>query len=418
MKNRQKTDDKRPIMTESIGVLDMMFVYDLEVDQAEVSIFDGHVGSIQIPESLPNNIYKLTGILESFVLTSEHNAIEILVQSPFHKIPKSSNCKPKEESDILKKFGLVCQEYCAESPALALGLIEHRKAFIEDIINNDDLTNEEMFRQSCDALSTVIVLLSDCDELPIQTLMPKEITCGSPCIIYQSVDGFHLTMKRTFPTNFCECGKGRPKIKCCRNKRCKCISAEQKCNQRCQCHNCHNIDEKVASVLLKKKTLTCRCGRGVKRLSSGEFCVSRLCPCRTNGWGCEDLPKCMCRNCHNNLGERIVDQEKDNSREDLPKHHGKLRIHGSDDLCYSQEGTSKKDSKWTNEETLALFIIEKYFKKLDEVLKVYNYIYQNVPALKLREKTSSQICAKKVNMKKYMCMYHPQCQHANVESKK
>ena len=86
------------------------------------------------------------------------------------------------------------------------------------------------------------------------------------------------------------------------------------------------------------------------------------------------------------MGERIVDEEKDNAREGLPKHHGKLRALGSDNLCYSQEGIDKKDSKWTDEETLALFIIEKYFKTHDKVLKVYNYIFQNMPVLKSLER--------------------------------
>ena len=416
-KNREKKNDKRPIMTELIGNLDQMFVYDLEVDQDEVSIFDGHIGSIRIPESIPNDIYKLIGILESFVLTSEHKAIEILVQSPFHKIPTSSQCKPKKESEILKKFGLVHQGNCAKSPAFALSEIEYQKAFIEDIINNDDLTDEDRFRQSCDALNAVIVLLSDCDALPIQTLLPKEITCGNPYIIYQSVDGFYLTKKITFQENFCKCGRDRPNIECCKNKRCECIRAEKKCNERCQCHHCQNIDKKAAGKLLRKKTQTCKCGRGGKRFSSGENCVSGRCVCYKSGWGCDDAPRCICRNCFNTLGEKIVDEEKDNAREDLPKHHGKLRALGSDNLCYSQEGIDKKDSKWTDEETLALFIIEKYFKTHDKVLKVYNYIFRNMPVLKLREKTSSQIYGKMVNIKKYMCLYHTQCQHVNTKSK-
>ena len=57
-------------MTESIVVhtwLDQMIIPNLEMDQDEVSVFDIHVGSIQVPESLGEDIYKLTGILDYFV---------------------------------------------------------------------------------------------------------------------------------------------------------------------------------------------------------------------------------------------------------------------------------------------------------------------------------------------------------------
>ena len=123
----------------------------------------------------------------------------------------------------------------------------------------------------------------------------------------------------------------------------------------------------------------------------------------------------MCRNCYNPLGERIVDTVKDNAREDLPKHHGKLRVLGSDDNCYLQEGIEKKDSKWTDEETLALFVTKKYFEKHNQVQRVYNYVQHFMSALNLREKTSAQIGAKIVNIKKYMCMYHPECQHVTTK---
>ena len=93
----------------------------------------------------------------------------------------------------------------------------------------------------------------------------------------------------------------------------------------------------------------------------------------------------------------------------MPKHHGKLRIAGSDDMCYSQEGLEKRDSKWTDEETVALFIIGKYFEKNDEILAVFNYLYQNMSSLQLREKTLPQILGKMSNINKYMCMYHPKC---------
>ena len=418
-KNREKKNDKRPIMTESIGLLDQkIFVYDLEFDEAEVSIFDPNAGSIEVPESLPEDIYKLIGMLNQFVLTSVYKPIEVLVLSPFHEIPTSSKCKPKEQSDILKNFGVEYQEPCVKSPALALSFIPYRKPFIEDILNNGNLTDEEKLRQSCDALNAVIVLLSDCDAIPVQTLMPQKITCGYPYIIYQSVDGFYSTGKKTFPSNFCECGRGRPNTECCKNQRCKCIKAEKKCNERCLCHHCHNIDEKAAAMLVKKKTKSCRCGRGEKRSNSEECCVTNLCSCHKNGWSCDSIPRCMCRNCCNVLGERIVDKEKDNFRDDLPKHYGKLRVLGSDDFCYSQEGADKKDSKWTEEETLALFIVQKYFEKHDEVLKVYNYVHQNMPVLKLREKTSPQISGKNVNIKKYMCLYHSQCPHVFAKNRK
>ena len=416
-KNRARKGDTRPIMTESIGVLDQLIVPNFEVDQDEVSVFDVNVGSIYVPESLPEDIYKLSGMLSCFFLTTEHKAIEILVQTPFHKIPKASQCKQKEQSDILMKFGLDYQETCAKSPAHALSLIPYREPIIEHIVNDDKLPEEVMLRRSCNALNAVIVLLSDCDALPIQTLMPKKITCGYPYIIYQSEDGFHTTRKKNFPKNFCDCGKDRPKIECCKNLRCKCIKAKLKCTERCQCHHCHNMGDKTAVLLVKKKTQTCRCGRGEKRLNSGESCVGARCCCYKNEWSCDDLPKCMCRNCYNPLGERIVDIEKDNSRKDLPKHHGKLRVLGSDDNCYLQEGIEKKDSKWTDEETVALFIIRKYFEKQDEVQKVYNYVRHFMSALNLREKTPPQICAKIVNIKKYMCMYHTECQHVSAKNK-
>ena len=44
-----------------------MIIPNLEMDQDEVSVFDIHVGSIQVPESLGEDIYKLTGILDYFV---------------------------------------------------------------------------------------------------------------------------------------------------------------------------------------------------------------------------------------------------------------------------------------------------------------------------------------------------------------
>ena len=106
------------------------------------------------------------------------------------------------------------------------------------------------------------------------------------------------------------------------------------------------------------------------------------------------------------------------SRDSLPKHQGKLRISGSDDLCYDQEGLEKKDAKWTDGETLALFVIRKYFKKSDEILKVFNFVHQNIECLQLREKTWPQIFGKISNMERYMCMYHPKCKQVITKEKK
>ena len=175
MWNRDKLGDKRPIMTESLGKLDQMFVPVVEIDEEEdVSVFDSNVGYVDIPDILPEEIFKLIGTLERFTLTAKHKPIELLVQTPFHEIPKCQDCKDIDESDILQEFGVDYRLPHAKSPGFALSLNESQLPLIEDILVNDKFTDEEMLVECCDALKSVIILLSDCEALPIQTLIPKE----------------------------------------------------------------------------------------------------------------------------------------------------------------------------------------------------------------------------------------------------
>ena len=407
--NRGKKGDNRPIMTESLGKLDQLHVPMVEMNEVdEVSVFDTNVGYVDIPEDLPLEILKLIGNLECFTLTSEHKAIELLLQTPFHKIPKCSDCKNSDESDILQKFGVEYKLPPAASPAFALSLNESKRPFIQHILVNDKMTAEQMLDESCDALKSVVILLSDSEELPVQTLLPKVITKSQPVIIYQSEDGFYLTHPKTLPEKFCTCGRdGKTKL-CCKNRKCPCIDGGQKCNVQCKCYDCQNQSSEASKILVKTKRTACRCGRGRNRENETYVCTGDRCQCNKNIWSCEETPKCQCKKCGNVWGERIY-QKKNDSRENLPKHHGKLRIAGSDDMCYSQEGLEKRDSKWTDEETVALFIIGKYFEKNDEILAVFNYLHQNMSSLQLREKTLPQILGKMSNINKYMCMYHPKC---------
>ena len=408
MLNRAKKGDNRPIMTESIGKLDQMFVsMDCEVDQDEFSVFEKNEDIVEIPEDLLLELYKLIGVLECFTLTSLHKSIEILTQSPFHHIPNCVDCKDMDESDILKKFGLEYKVPPVKSAAFALSLIESCQAMmIGDIITNDKLSEEEKLQASCDVFGNVIILLSDFAALPVQTLMPSKITYGYPIILYQSTEGFYLTCQQTVSTQFCKCGKNKKDIECCKDKKCPCIKTEKKCNERCKCHHCSNKSSDISKTLIRTKTDTCRCGQGAKRASDGGSCnESRYCNCLKSGFSCDTSPKCRCKNCQNPIGERVY-EKGENSRDNLPKHQGKGRIAGSDDKCYAQEGLEMKDSRWTDTETLALFVIKRYFSENDKILSVFNYVHQNMAILQLREKTWAQILGKISNIERYMCIYH------------
>ena len=180
----------------------------------------------------------------------------------------------------------------------------------------------------------------------------------------------------------------------------------KKCNERCTCHHCRNKSNDLSKTLIRTKTATCRCGQGAKKTSGDGSCKeSRFCVCLKSGFSCNTAPKCRCKNCENPIGERIY-EKGENSRDSLPKHQGKGRIAGSDDMCYVQEGLEKKDSRWTDTETLTLFIINRYFNENDEILNVFNYVHQNMAILQLREKTWPQILGKTSDIKRYMCIYH------------
>ena len=407
MLNRKKKGDKRPIMTESIGTLDQMFTsMECDLDPDEITVFDKTDDLVEIPNDLFEETYKLIGVMEHFTLSAEHQSVEILIQSPFHSIPDCKDCKDMEESDILKKFGLDYIVPPVKSPAFALSQIENRHAMIEDILTRDELSGDEKLQASCDALGNVIVLLSDYTPLPIQTLIPSTIRCGYPLIIYQSSEGFYLTSQQQVSSQFCKCGKNNKDMECCKDRKCPCIKTKKKCNERCRCHHCSNKSAEVSKTLLRRKTDTCRCGQGAKKKSDDGSCnESRYCICLKSNFGCNSTPKCRCKNCQNPMGERVY-EKGERSRDSLPKHQGKLRIAGSDDKCYAQEGLSKKDSRWTDRETLALFVVKRFFRKNDEILNVFNYVHQNMPVLELREKTWPQILGKTSNIEKYMCIYH------------
>ena len=105
-------------------------------------------------------------------------------------------------------------------------------------------------------------------------------------------------------------------------------------------------------------------GQGAKRTSDDGSCNdSRYCISLKSGFSCNTTPKCRCKNCQNPTGERVHIKTSWKLQNNLPKHQRKLRIAGSDDQCYAWEGLEQKYSRWTDRETLALFIIKRYFSE-------------------------------------------------------
>ena len=98
--------------------------------------------------------------------------------------------------------------------------------------------------------------------------------------------------------------------------------------------------------------------QGAKRTSDDGSCnASCYCISLKSEFSCDTTPKCRCKNCQNPMGERVHMKIRCKLQNNLPKHQGLLRIAGSDDQCYAREGLEHKDSRWTDRETLALFVI-------------------------------------------------------------
>ena len=273
-----------------------------------------------------------------------------------------------------------------------------------------------------------VVLIVSCTSSPcIQTIIPRgRLTKFDPIVVGYSlhsksffdtekkvlvVNGPEGSMKKSLnesdPLCQCTCGRShRAKGSSCTDDKCPCYRKQQSCTKG-SCFNCENKFGK--SLVPTPKSKSCKCG-GSNHMTK-DICKKLRCTCFKNHWSCETDPVCSCKNCENDFGrkERNSLKRKPQSggfKRRECKSAGKMPHFGKEKDFYDHVGLKKKQSIWTEEETLAVFECHRAVKNsfgsnMSKITGLYNQLSQQFRGMALRKKNKSQIESKLQNLASY-----------------
>lgn len=225
------------------------------------------------------------------------------------------------------------------------------------------------------------------------TLDPKKVDCNSTDTSLQQ--------------NRCTCGRGnKGRNAACQGSRCPCFSLQLACVQ-CECLGCENTFGKRSEV--QKKMRACRCGGSNAETLMN--CKKNRCLCFKNNWSCNSPPVCKCKRCENDLGRQ---EERRKGNERAPKREtgsaGKLYRFTQNNSFHEHLGLNKKQSLWTDSETIAIFLCEQTTPickgRYKKIRSLYNAVLKNCYDLILRPKRLKQILFKLKNIHSYDYVYN------------
>ena len=161
----------------------------------------------------------------------------------------------------------------------------------------------------------------------------------------------------------------------------------------------------------ENKEKKCRCGKGATK--SLQNCQKTRCPCYLNGWSCSDEPLCLCNNCANPNGTKTssIKDCNTNTRNSSTRTSTAGKIpHLSSHVFYKNLGVSEKQSVWSIEETLLLFLCFRFLgtSESGQMQRIHALYEQSVQMLfneSIRHKSVSQIRGKCRHMSKYSGIY-------------
>lgn len=210
-------------------------------------------------------------------------------------------------------------------------------------------------------------------------------------------------------TSFCKCTCGRShkkQLSSCTDKKCPCFRNQQSCSGG-SCFNCENKFGR--SVMHVQKEKACKCG--MSNHMTKDVCKKLRCMCFKNKWSCDTDPVCLCKNCENDFGRKVKNSLKRKSQSVYTKKRecksaGKMPQLSSKKFFYDHMCLKKKQSIWTEEETLAIFLCNKVAKCIFDnnktmLAELYNKLSEKCKDMTLRKKSKSQVLSKLRSLASY-----------------
>ena len=297
---------------------------------------------------------------------------------------------------------------------------------------NDTDTSDILLNVAASELRSVIIVFSCSRKAPIQTIIPHgRILKKEPLLLAfcPHKDKFYyvkqLISKATqnSPKNpgegnsekhsscqalkKCTCGRGnKGKAVSCQGTRCPCFKRKFSCDG-CDCLGCGNGFGKRSEV--QHKVRSCRCGESNNE--SVLNCQKNRCPCFKNKWSCNVPPICECKKCENVFGTQ--ERKQSSIKERAPKRQtgsdGKVYRFSANNSFHEHIGLPKKQSIWTEPETIAVFLCELSTPiskgRYKKIQNLFNRISSVLNDVTLRPKRFKQILFKLRNIHSYDYVY-------------
>lgn len=280
-----------------------------------------------------------------------------------------------------------------------------RKELIQTIIPQSGVFRENPFFLAYCPHTALFYHIDKVFPNPLPLTPTEETSDGIPSGL---VDKSNVVSSNTMSKK-CTCGRGhKEKKSTCQNPRCPCFSSKMGCYG-CECLRCNNGFGKSGNELVKLKA--CRCGESNDTTVFN--CKKNRCQCFKNKWSCDASPICKCRKCENDYGRKnepdVAHKEERAPKRDTGSARKVYRF-SKDNSFHEYLGIEKKQSIWTDSETLTLFLCEQEISlcagRYKKIQNLYNAMSISCTELALRPKKQKQISFKLRNLHSYDNMYN------------
>jgi hypothetical protein len=201
------------------------------------------------------------------------------LKDDFHVVMTGSGYSSFEEAVGTQFLAVVKQEEVVS----ILKSYQQHLAMNPEICLLQELQRQKTHQNIADILQSVMIVVDNNIEHPINSWIPKKVTNVSQLIIIKDGDCFFTTISEwaqqfnSPQLHKCSCGASRKGTKknCTPDNNCKCALAGVACGTECRCQRCSNPSG-IRQMKSKKKG--CSCGNGAAK-GNGPSCKINRCKC-------------------------------------------------------------------------------------------------------------------------------------------